>query len=191
MWSRTHLSDGRRVIALDGKTVRGARARTGEQHDAPHLIAAFDHSAGAALGQVAAAAKSNEIPAVRDLLACFDVTGVVVTVDAMHTQTDTATAITKAGGDYVLTVKKNQRRLHAACKALPWTDVPGHQAPRTGHGRRVTRTIKVVAAPVWIGFAGAAQIAQLRRTATKAGKKTVEVVCLITSADHHAAPPRS
>jgi len=46
--------------------------------------------------KVATAAKSNEIPAVRGLLACFDLTGVVVTVDAMHTQSETATAITSA-----------------------------------------------------------------------------------------------
>ena len=191
MWSRTHCSGDRRVIALDGKTVRGARTRAGQQHEAPHLIAAFDHRAGAVLGQVAVTAKSNEIPAVRDLLACFDLTGVVVTVDAMHTQTDTATAITQAGGDYVFTVKKNQPRLYAACKALPWTDVPGHQMLTTGHGRRVTRTIKAVTAPPWVSFAGAAQVAQVRRTVTKAGTKTVEVVYLITSADHQAAPPPS
>jgi len=59
----------------------------------------------------------------------------------------------------------------------------------TGHGRAVTRTIKVVAAPAWVDFPGAAQIAQVRRTVTRGGKKSVEVVYLITSADHHAAPP--
>ncbi|MBA2695606.1 MAG: ISAs1 family transposase, partial [Actinobacteria bacterium] len=38
----------------------------------------------------------------------------VITVDAMHTQHDTAKAIIEAGGDYVFTVKKNQPKLHAA-----------------------------------------------------------------------------
>lgn len=51
------------------------------------------------------------------------------------------------------------------------------------------RTIKVSSVPAWITFPGAAQVAQLRRTVTKAGKNTVEVVYLITSADHEAAPP--
>ncbi len=105
-WSRTRVVGGRRVIALDGKTVRGARTPT---RAAPHLIAAFDHTAGAVLGQVATAAKSNEIPAARDLLRLFDLNQVVVTVDAMHTQHDTATLIVAAGGDYVFTVKSNQR----------------------------------------------------------------------------------
>jgi len=79
--------------------------------------------------------------------------------------------------------------LYAACKRLPWRDVAAHTSLRTGHGRRVRRTIKVVAAPAWITFTGAAQVAQIRRTTTRAGHKTVEVVYLITSADHHAAPP--
>ena len=58
---------------------------------------------------------------------------------------------------------------------------------RTGHGRRARRTIKVALAPAWTGFGGAAQVAQLRRTVTKKGKKTVEVVYLITS-DRDAGP---
>jgi len=189
IWTRTQDVAGRRVIAIDGKTVRGARTRASVKAVAPHLVAAFDHATGTVLGQVAVAAKSNEIPAVRDLLACFDLTGVVVTVDAMHTQVETAQAITFAGGDYVFTVKKNQPTLHRACADLPWTDVPAHRVTTTGHGRRVTRTIKVVTAPTWVQFAGAAQVAQVRRTVTRAGKKTVEVVYLISSADHHAAPP--
>jgi predicted transposase YbfD/YdcC len=51
----------------------------------------------------------------------------------------------------------------------------------TGHGRRARRTVKAVIAPAWIDFEGAAQVAQLRRTVTKKGKKTVEAVYLITS----------
>ena len=186
VWTRTHDVAGRRVIAIDGKTVRGGRTSNAV---APHLVAAFDHATGTVLGQVAVAAKSNEIPAVRDLLACFDLTGVVVTVDAMHTQSETAQAIIDAGGDYLLTVKKNQPTLHRACKDLPWNNVPSHRVTTRGHGRRVTRTIKVVTAPVWVHFAGAAQVAQVRRTVTRGGRKSVEVVYLITSADHQAAPP--
>ena len=64
----------------------------------------------------------------------------------------------------------------------------------TDHGRRARRTIKAVLAPAWTGFDGAAQVAQLRRTVTKNGKKTVEVVYLIAS-DRHATrspwPPGS
>jgi len=196
MWTRTTVIGGRRVIAIDGKTVRGARTVTPDgsanNMTAPHLVAALDHATGAVLGQLATAAKSNEIPSVRTLLASFDLSadgGAVVSVDAMHTQTDTATAITAAGGDYVFTVKANQPKLYAACKNLPWRDVPAHASVQVGHGRRAHRAIKVLAAPAWITFAGAAQVAQVRRTTTRAGRKSVEVVYVITSADHRAAPP--
>lgn len=159
LWTRTATVAGRRVLAIDGKTLRGARTATTA---APHLVAAFDHASGAVLGQLTTAAKSNEIPTVRTLLKTFHVNGVVVTVDAMHTQTDTATAITAAGGDYAFTVKANQPTRCAACKKLPWRDVG---ALSTGRGRRV------------------------RRTTTRNGNTTVEVVYVITSADHRAAPP--
>jgi predicted transposase YbfD/YdcC len=189
MWTRTAVVDGRRVIAIDGKTVRGARTPS---TPVPHLVAALDHATGTILGQLATAAKSNEIPTVRTLLATFDLAadgGVVVTVDAMHTQADTAQAITEAGGDYVFTVKANQPKLYAACKDLPWPQVKSHTRVQVGHGRRAHRAIKVLAAPEWITFAAAKQIAQIRRTTTRAGKKSVEIVYVITSADCRAAPP--
>lgn len=187
MWIRTHtVGTTRRVLALDGKTVRGARSKT---TTAPHLVGALDHDTGVVVGQLAITAKSNEIPAVQGLLKLFDLDGVVVTVDAMHTQTTTANQLTTAGGDYVFTVKGNTPKLHKALKNLPWTDVPAHRVTTRGHGRTATRTIKVVTAPDWVEFPGATQVAQLRRTVVREGKKTVEVVYLITSADHHAAPP--
>lgn len=189
VWTRSAVVDQRRVIAIDGKTIRGARSRHDPDQGTPHLVAALDHHAGAVLGQVAVSAKSNEIPAVRTLLASFDLTGAVVTVDAMHTQTDTAQVIIEAGGAYVFTVKNNQPSLYAACKDLPWAEVPGHSTLTTGHGRRARRTIKVVQAPAWVQFPGARQIAQIRRTVTRAGKRTVEVVYVITSADPQTAPP--
>lgn len=186
MWTRTSLVGGRRVIAVDGKTVRGARTPTAA---APHLLAVLDHARGVVLGQSRVPAASNEIPAVRPLLEVFDLAGAVITLDAMHTQHDTAAWIASRGADYVLTVKANQPKLRAALKALPWTDVPAHSTVQRGHGRRVGRTIKVADAPAWIGFPAAAQVAQLRRTVTRAGKTTVEVVYLITSADRATASP--
>ena len=77
--------------------------------------------------------------------------------------------------------------LYKQLKKLPWAAVPAISAVSTDHGRRARRTIKAVLAPAWIGFAGAAQVAQVRRTVTKKGKKTVEVVYLITR-DRNADP---
>jgi predicted transposase YbfD/YdcC len=84
-------------------------------------------------------------------------------------------------------VKRNQPALYRQLKKLPWAAVPSVSSMSTDRGRRACRTIKVALAPAWIEFAGAAQVAQLRRTVTKKGKKTVEVVYLVTS-DRDADP---
>jgi predicted transposase YbfD/YdcC len=179
LWTRAVQAGGRLVIATDGKTVRGAKGKNGK---APHLVAALAHGIGAVLGQVAVEEKSNEIPAVRELVKAFtDVAGAVFTIDAMHTQTDTAKAILARQADYVMTVKANVPTLYRQLKKLPWAAVPAVSAVSTDHGRRARRTIKAALAPPWIGFDGAAQVAQLRRTVTQDGKKTVEVVYLFTS----------
>jgi predicted transposase YbfD/YdcC len=183
--TRAAQADGRLVIAIDGKTVRGAK---GKDRKAPHLVAALAHGIGVVLGQVAVDDKSNEIPAVRELLKAFaDLAGTVLTIDAMHTQHDTAQLILGRGADYVMTVKANMPTLHRQLKKLPWTRIPSVSSVSEDHGRRARRTIKVALAPAWIGFDGAAQVAQLRRTVVKKGKKTVEVVYLITS-DRSASP---
>ena len=186
-WLHTRVvqASGRLVIAIDGKTIRGARNKDGK---ARHLVAALAHGIGAVLGQVAVDVKSNEIPAVRDLLKAFaSLAGAVVTIDAMHTQSDTAQVILGRQADYVMTVKGNMLTLYRRLKKLPWAAVPAVSAVSTDHGRRARRTIKVALVPAWTGFDGAAQVAQLRRTVTRKGNKTVEVVYLITS-DHDADP---
>jgi predicted transposase YbfD/YdcC len=105
----------------------------------------------------------------------------------MHTQTDTAQAILARHADCVMTVKANMPTPYRQLKKLPWAEIPAISSVTTDHGRRARRTIKAALAPAWIGFSGAAQVAQLRRTVTRNGKKTVEVVYLITS-DRDASP---
>ena len=80
-WLRTRVGaiGGRRVIAVDGKTMRGARG-AGER--APHLPAAPGRAGGVVVGQRRVADKSNEIPALRDLLAPLDLGGALTTADA-------------------------------------------------------------------------------------------------------------
>ncbi|HEX6450486.1 MAG TPA: ISAs1 family transposase [Trebonia sp.] len=102
LWTRAARVAGRLVIAVDGKAVRGAKDSAGKP---PHLVAALVHGIGAVLGQAAVTAKSNEIPAVRDLLKAFaDLAGAVITIDALHTQADTAQVILARHADYVMTV---------------------------------------------------------------------------------------
>ncbi|WP_256693192.1 ISAs1 family transposase [Actinomyces oris] len=171
--TRTGTIEGRTVIAVDGKTMRGART---SKDPAPHLLSALDHATGAVLTQQRVAGKSNEIPALRELLEPLDLEGVVVSADAMHTQTGTARWITRRGGHYLLTPLGNQKILRKALKALPWKNVPSTSWIDTSHGRRVRRTVKAVEAPAWVDFPAAAQVVQLRRTRTIKSRKHVEVV---------------
>jgi predicted transposase YbfD/YdcC len=154
-WTRTTTIDGRRVIAVDGKTP--ARLPIADPHrpgiwSQPSTMPAAPWSPSRAVD-----AKSNEIPALPDLIAALGerVRGAVITADALHTQTATATAILAAGADYVFTVKANQPGLHKRLKSLPWSRVPaGHVEVEKSHGRRVRRTLKVVQAPADLGFEG-------------------------------------
>jgi len=104
------------AIAVDGKTVRGAR--DGAQK-APHLLSAVLHDTGLVLAQQAVGEKTNEIPCVPPLLAGLALTGAVVTLDALHTQTETARHLVEdKHADYVLTAKDNQPTLKADIATL-------------------------------------------------------------------------
>lgn len=107
-----------RSIAVDGKTARGAR-RIGGQ--AVHLFAALDHSSGIVLGQTQVDAKTNEITAFAPLLDRIDITGAVITADALHTQDRHARYLHERGGHYVFIVKNNRPTLRAKLAGLPYT----------------------------------------------------------------------
>jgi predicted transposase YbfD/YdcC len=89
--------------------------------------------------------------------------------------------------DDVMTVKANMPTRYRRLQKLPWAAIQATSAVSTDHGRRARRTIKAALAPAWIEFTGAAQVAQVRRTVTKKGKKTVEGIYLVTS-DRDAGP---
>jgi predicted transposase YbfD/YdcC len=109
-------------------------------------------------------------------------------MDALHAQHDTARAVLDRRADYGMTIKANMPTLYAQLKKLPWKNVPGFSHVAKDHGRRTRRTAKAAPAPAWVEFDGAAQVAQVRRTVTREGKKTVEVAYVITSdADTDAA----
>ena len=128
-WLRTRVGaiGGRRVIAVDGKTMRGARG-AGER--APHLPAAPGRAGGVVVGQRRVADKSNEIPALRDLLAPLDLDGAVITADAMHTQRGTAEWIISRGAHYVLTVKGMPARPEAGAGEAALEGRAGRVRPR-------------------------------------------------------------
>lgn len=96
---------GRRVVAVDGKTLRGSASGT---RPGRHLLAAFDHARGVVLGQVDVAVKTNEIPMLPVLLDKISLSGAIVTADAMHAQREHARYLAaERGAHYILTVKGN------------------------------------------------------------------------------------
>jgi predicted transposase YbfD/YdcC len=151
---------GRKVIAVDGKTARGARTDDGR---AVHLFAALNQDTGSVLGQTAVDAKTNEINAFAPLLDRIDITGAIITADALHTQRAHAAYLRGRGAHYIFVAKGNQPGLHAQLRALPWTDIPAaHTASGKGHGRIETRTVKLTEVPAGIAFPDAALAIQVR-----------------------------
>jgi predicted transposase YbfD/YdcC len=132
----------RRVLAVDGKTLRGTAS--GGQDRPVQLLAVMDHADAAVLAQREVDAASNEISQFQPLLDGLDLAGVVVTADAMHTQRDHAGFLVDRGAAYLLVVKANQPALHAQLAGLPWRQIPVMDRTREhAHGRVELRTLKV------------------------------------------------
>ena len=98
-------------IAIDGKALRGSIDRD-EDTPALHTITAFATETRTVLRQMSVDEKSNEIPAVPQLLDLLELSGAIVTLDALHCQTATAKAIDDRDATYILTVKGNQPTLY-------------------------------------------------------------------------------
>ncbi|WTY47829.1 ISAs1 family transposase [Micromonospora sp. NBC_01412] len=184
----------RTVIAVDGKTLRGARLGDGRQ---VHLLSALDTSTGIVLAQVTVDTKSNEIPAFTPLLDAVErvlgsLDGVLFVADALHTQTSHAEQITARGAHLFLQAKGNQPTLFTQLKTLPWAQVPvGDRTRDRGHGRTETRTVKAVTlhTPGGIAFPHAQQAVRITRTRTTGGKTSRETAYLITSLPAADAQP--
>jgi predicted transposase YbfD/YdcC len=101
------------TYAVDGKTLR--RSHDGKKGlGALHSVSIWASEYGITLGEVATDQKSNEITAIPEVLKLVDITGAIITIDAMGTQKAIAEQIVDGGGDYVLALKANQEKLHDA-----------------------------------------------------------------------------
>jgi len=182
---------GRRpVLAVDGKTLRGAR--TGES-PAPHLMACLDHGTSAVCAQIAVDGKTNEITMFAGLLDQIPgLDGAVITADALHAQREHATYLHKRGAHYIFTVKGNQPGLHRQLRSLPWKDIPaGHSQTGRAHGRLEKRTVKAVTVTAGLRFPHAAQAIQIIRRTRRitGGKWRTETSYAITSLPAAQARP--
>jgi len=150
---------GVRHIAIDGKTLRHSGGVSSPLRQL-HLVSAWAVEANLTLGQVATEEKSNEIEAIPRLLELLDVQGALVSIDAMGCQKEIAAKIVAGGGDYVLTVKDNQKHLREdieACFIKAYDkDCQGihyetYETVEKGHGRQEKRIYELIHAPEGIG----------------------------------------
>lgn len=99
------------VVAIDGKTLRRSHDKSDDKK-AIHMISAWASSNQIILGQLKTEEKSNEITAIPYLLKLLDLSGCIITIDAMGTQKKIAQAITAQNNDYILALKENHKTLH-------------------------------------------------------------------------------
>jgi len=103
------------IVALDGKALWRALNR----HESPkYVVSAWAESNDLVLGQLKVNEKSNEITAVPELLRVLELSGCIVTVDAMGCQKKIAKEIIEADADYVLALKGNQETVHQEVKSF-------------------------------------------------------------------------
>ncbi len=161
---RARLAGAPEHVAIDGKTCRGSRDR-GSGKAALHMVNAWLVEANLVLGQLPTRKKSNELRAIPELVRVLDLSGALVTVDAMGTHRSVAEAIVEQGGDYLLAVKENQPTLYRDVAASfedalderpraldrdpalvveRWSDTDG------GHGRIEEREVYVIRDLSWL-----------------------------------------
>jgi predicted transposase YbfD/YdcC len=183
------------IVALDGKALR--RALNADQNSKV-IVSAWAQSNGLVLGQLKVATKSNEITALPKLLRALELTGCIVTVDAMGTQKQIAKEIKEADADYVMALKGNHEVVHAEVKsfldatvaeaavarppgARPAPAVAGLATLQTvekDHGRQETRRYYQSAALDWFAdraqWEGLQTVGLVEATREVGGKQTVE-----------------
>lgn len=179
------------ILAVDGKTARRSHDRKNGL-GALHSVTVWASEFGLSLGQVACAAKSNEITAIPEVLRLVDIKGAIITIDAMGAQKAIAAQIIDGEGDYVLALKGNQEALHQAVIDYIGEQLEGelegaqeHVTVETGHGREETRTDLQLPAPEGLpGFGlwkALRTIAVVTALCIRDGKQAAEVRYYISS----------
>jgi len=148
------ITDGQ-IIAIDGKTLRRS-FDVASGKSAIHMVSAWATANHISLGQVVVDAKSNEITAIPKLLQILEISGCLVTIDAMGCQTEIAQAIVNAKADYALAVKGNQPTLKEGIQGFfdnhleddfARTPVHRYETTEKGHGRETTRWYYICPVP--------------------------------------------
>ena len=183
------------IVAIDGKTSRRAHNR-GKGRDPLHLVSAWASRQRLVLGQQACAEKSNEITAIPALLERLELTGALVTIDAMGCQAEIAKAIRAKGADYLLSLKDNWPALCAEVERF-FADTHSrtldrHNTTDGDHGRIEVRRHAVCHDIAWLTsdrrfpgewrFDGLAMVAMVESEVERAGKTSAERRYYLSSA---------
>jgi predicted transposase YbfD/YdcC len=183
-WVRaTSLASATDPLAVDGKTVRGARTA---ERDAPHLLSCFTHHSQEVWAQLEVGEKTNEIPEARKLLPTLPISGRVCTFDALHAHRQLWRLLHSKQAYPLFVIKGNEPTLQADLAtyfADPHAQV--QQAETLDHHRgrvehRVIRVSQELCSYLQTSWPGITHVAELTRTRTKKGKTTVEVVYLMS-----------
>jgi predicted transposase YbfD/YdcC len=187
-----HEATDGKLVAIDGKTAR-ATVDKAKGKNPLHVVSAWVTENHLLLGQEVVDAKSNEITAIPKLLEVLELTGAIVTIDAMGCQKDIAAKIREKGADYVLAVKGNQEHLEediinafaAVDEGQSSATVRTHTAHDQGHGRVETRHTQTMAVPEALrnqdAWQDLASIARCTRTYQEGGAEKSEVRYYISS----------
>jgi predicted transposase YbfD/YdcC len=177
-WSETL---GIKQVAIDGKSLRGARSNTFS--GCVHLVSAWATEAGLLLGQEAVADKSSEATAIPALLDALHLKGALVTIDAAGCSPAICRQIREKKGDYLLAVKDNQPTLHEAVKQVfaeacdtdfANVEYSQHETREDGHGRHEERYVTVIENPKGLPdkWPDVAAVVQVNREREVNGKNT-------------------
>jgi predicted transposase YbfD/YdcC len=185
-------SGRRRVIAVDGKALKGSGRLTSARR---RLLSEVTHGTVVTLAEAEVGAKTNETTHFRPLLAPLDPAGAVVTFDALHSVKANISWLVQAKkACCIVVIKTNQPTAHGQLAALPWRDIAvQHTASCSGNGRRESRSIKTCGiadelGPIAFPHARLA-IRVLRRRRQTGRSETRESIYAVTSLDAHETSP--
>lgn len=182
--------NGKEQIAIDGKTLR--HSFDGDKNTALHSITAWSKSNGLILAQSRSQGKKNENSSILDMLDTLSISGAIVSADAMNTQKKIAAKIHAKGGDYVLCVKDNHKKLkdeiaayfHKMRRDSP-EYIQHHEEVDAGHGRIEVRNYHQLRMNEWISegdnWQGIQSIIEVTRERIINDKKQEETVYYISS----------
>ena len=169
-----------RQIAIDGKVICG--------ENSIHIVTAMIADEYLSVGQIVTDEKSNEIPAVRELLDMINIEGAICSFDAMHCQYDTIKKVIENKGDYVVQVKRNRKIMYNEIEGLfKFKEIKEkYETVDNDHGRIETRSCYVLP-DEWVDreyfneWAGIKRIFKVERKIEKKGKITYETSYYISS----------